>query len=271
MPPAVAAGPARLGFYMEVAAAAAETALGRGFALVLTPPATDGRSLDLLDIDGAIVVEPRQDDPVTTTLHDRGVPVVALGSQPGWDLPHVDLDGELVACMLLDHLFEQGARHIALMVGDGHRRSYAQARSAYERWTREHRMAGTVSVASEASGAAGGHDAFVELVDQHSEVDAVCAVVDAFAVGCVSAAGELGLAVPDDVLVATRYDGLLSQMCDPPLTAVNLHLGEVATRVVDLLLALLNGEPLPPAVATPTPDLIPRRSSVRAVETAVTL
>lgn len=38
MPFAVAAGPSRLGFYMEIAAAAAESALLHGYALVLVPP-----------------------------------------------------------------------------------------------------------------------------------------------------------------------------------------------------------------------------------------
>jgi DNA-binding LacI/PurR family transcriptional regulator len=269
MPAAVAAGPARLGFYMEVAAAAAETALGRGFALVLTPPAADGLSLELLDIDGAIVVEPQQDDPVTTTLQARGVSLVALGGQPGRDLPHVDLDGERVAGLLLDHLYEQGARHIALMVGNSSRRSYAQARASYEPWAAAHQMPAIVTAAPEEEGSAGGHDAFVRLMRNSPEVDAVCAVVDAFAVGCVTAARELGLSVPDDVLVATRYDGLLARTCEPPLTAVDLHLGDLATRAVDLLLALLGGEPLPEAGAPTTPDLVPRGSSLRSGRAAV--
>ncbi|MFX7620884.1 transcriptional regulator, partial [Acinetobacter baumannii] len=38
MPFAVAGGPSRLGFMMEVAAIAAEAALGRGLGVVLVPP-----------------------------------------------------------------------------------------------------------------------------------------------------------------------------------------------------------------------------------------
>lgn len=45
MPFAVAGGPSRLGFYMEVAAAAAERALLHGYALVLVPPVSSGSAL----------------------------------------------------------------------------------------------------------------------------------------------------------------------------------------------------------------------------------
>src|SRR5579884_2093274 len=58
MPFAIAGGPSRLGFFMEIAAAAAETALPHGFAMILVPPLETRPGLDYLDVDGAIVVEP---------------------------------------------------------------------------------------------------------------------------------------------------------------------------------------------------------------------
>src|SRR5881396_2568140 len=63
MPFAVAAGPSRLGFLMEVAAVAATAALTRGLALVLAPPLETAQlPLDVLDVDGALVVEPALQD-----------------------------------------------------------------------------------------------------------------------------------------------------------------------------------------------------------------
>ena len=58
MPFAVAAGPSRLGFLMEIAAAAAVTAFSRGISLCLVPPLGPRDSLDALEVLGAIVVEP---------------------------------------------------------------------------------------------------------------------------------------------------------------------------------------------------------------------
>jgi DNA-binding LacI/PurR family transcriptional regulator len=269
MPAAVAGGPARLGFYMEVAAAAAETALSRGFALVLTPPARAGVPLDELDIDGAIVVEPEQDDVVTADLQGRGLAVVTLGPQAGSVLPHVDLGSETAAGLLLDHLYQQGARQVALLIGDGRRDSYLAERSVYERWAADRGMAALVAAVPESGGVTAGQAACARLLAERPHVDAVCAMVDAFAVGCVAAVRAAGRRVPDDVLIATRYDGLLARTCDPPLTAVDLHLGLVAAGAVDLLLAQLAGGSREVQAPVPPPVLVPRRSSLRQPDALV--
>lgn len=74
MPFAVAGGPSRLGFYMEIAAAAAESALLHGYALVLVPPVQSGSALYSVDIDGAIVVEPDVNDAAAAQLRSGGCP-----------------------------------------------------------------------------------------------------------------------------------------------------------------------------------------------------
>lgn len=266
MPYAVAAGPARLGFYMEVAAAAAETALTAGFALVLAPPLESGLSLDFLDIDGAIVVEPTRDDVVTASLLGRGLPVITLGAQLGTELAHVDLGGAAVGGLLLGHLFAQGARHIALLVGDSQRHSYVTLRSTYDRFVAEHGMASVVAAVSEEGGEEAGYAGGVRLLGEHPEVDAVCVAVDAFAVGCVRAVQDAGRRVPEDVLVVTRYDGVLARTCAPPLTAVNLHLGEVASVAVAMLLTQLGAGSVQGPGRVPGPVLVARRSSQPSVE-----
>lgn len=264
MPYAVAGGPSRLGFYMEVAAAAAETALGHGFALVLVPPLESGPELDWLDIDGAIIVEPEHADAVTARLRERGVEVVTIGRQPGIDLPHVDLHGSLVGRLLLDHLHAQGARRIALLVGESERHSYLDVRAAYREFVDVHGLPSIVATAAESGGEYAGYESCQRILAEHPDVDAVCATVDAFAVGVLRALADAGKRVPDDVLVVTRYDGLRARTSEPPLTAVDLHLGQAAGAAVDLLLRRLRGDATQDVVAQPEPVLVPRRSSDRS-------
>ncbi|MGW5643793.1 LacI family DNA-binding transcriptional regulator [Saccharopolyspora sp. NPDC003752] len=264
MPVAVAGGPSRLGFFMEVAAAAAETSLLHGYALVLVPPVESGTPLDSLDIDGAIVVEPDEDDPATKRLQSRGVPIVTLARQPGTDLPHVDLRARLVGRLLLDHLREQGARHIALLVGSSHRNSYVDAIDAYREFADRHGMAPLIVTADESGGEEAGCNSASALMAEHPEVDAICATVDAFAVGVVRALTDHGLRVPADVMVATRYDGLRARTCTPALTAIDLHLGQAAAGAVELLLANLKQETTPQVITNPEPVLIARRSTMRS-------
>ncbi|MGW4164029.1 LacI family DNA-binding transcriptional regulator [Streptomyces sp. NPDC004788] len=266
MPVAVAAGPSRLGFYMEIAAAAAESALLHGYALVLVPPVQSGSGLHSVDIDGAIVVEPDVNDAAVADLKERGLPYVALGRpvSPEETAPYVDLHGGLVAELLLSHLHEQGARRPALIIGAGERHAAVDARAAYERICAEYGWTPVVATAPEAGGEEAGHAACAELLARHPGTDAVCALVDAFAVGAVRAIKDSGRAVPDDVMVVTRYDGLRARTCEPPLTAVDLHLDRAASDAVELLLGRLRGDVITGAVVTsPEPRVIARTSSLR--------
>ncbi|MEU1406689.1 LacI family DNA-binding transcriptional regulator [Streptomyces sp. NPDC005728] len=277
MPFAVAGGPSRLGFYMEVAAAAAERALVHEYALVLIPPVQSGSPLYSVDVDGAIVVEPEADDPAVAQLRERGLPYVALGrpTAPDDDAPYVDLHGGRVAELLLEHLRDQGARRPALVVGEGARHSSLDARAAYERAAVAHGWTPLVATAPEAGGEQAGYDRCAALLAQHPGIDALCVLVDAFAVGAVRALREAGRRIPDDVMVVTRYDGLRARTCEPPLTAVDLRLDRAAADAVELLLARLAGRPAPAAtgatspaepgrrVPAPEPRLVLRASSLR--------
>ncbi|MER6996764.1 LacI family DNA-binding transcriptional regulator [Streptomyces sp. NPDC000410] len=269
MPFAVAGGPSRLGFYMEVAAAAAERALVHDFALVLVPPVKSGAGLSSVDIDGAIVVEPDVDDAAVTQLRERGLPFVTLGRQvsPEARAPYVDLRGALVAELLLEHLREQGARHPALITGTGRRHSAVDARATYERLADAYGWAVRTVTAPEDGGEQAGYEACAALLAEHPETDAVCALVDAFAVGAVRAVTDSGRTVPGDVMVVTRYDGLRAKTTHPPLTAVDLSLDRAASDAVELLLGRLAGGgaggDAVDVVPGPEPRLVRRESSLR--------
>jgi DNA-binding LacI/PurR family transcriptional regulator len=264
MPVAVAGGPARLGFFMELAAAAAEKALTHGFAMVLVPPLESQPSLEQFDIDGAIVVEPERDDSVTAQLRERGVPVVSVGRQPGAEseVPYVDAHASFTGRLLLSHLYEQGVRNIALLTGAGQRHSYIDMVQEYERFTSEHDLAPLCVRVDEHDGEQGGYVATRELLQKQPSLEALCAPVDTFAVGAVRAIRESGYRMPEDLRVVTRYDGVRAQTCDPPLTAVDLHLDQLASLAVEMLIAHLGGDTDRRVASGPTPVLVPRASSV---------
>lgn len=264
MPYEVAGGTSRLGFLMEVAAVAAASALTRGLALVLVPPMMGGRlPLEQLDIDGAIVLEPTADDANVVHLQDRGLPVVCLGRQPGNDVvPYVDIHSSATTEMLLQHLKEQGSRRIALLIGAQERNSYIESRACYEQFCAQHGMTPVIAVADESGGEAAGQEACVSLLREHPDIDALCALVDAFAVGAVQAISNQGLRVPQDIRVVTRYDGIRARSCQPPLTAVDLHLDDMASQAVALLFDHLGGgTDARRCVVPPLPKLVTRESS----------
>ena len=91
--------------------------------------------------------------------------------------------------------------------------------------------------------------------------DGICVLVDAFAAGTLTALRDAWRSVPDDVPVATRCGGRRAELADPPLTALDLHLPQVAERAVDLLLRVLAGETPSETPVGPAPSLVTRRST----------
>jgi len=285
MPFAVAGGPSRLGFMMEVACVAATAALDRGLALVLAPPLADGRSpLESLDVDGALIIEPSADDPHLAHIQRRALPAVAIGkplqaSEPPFSapppapglpplLPHVDIRSFETTQLLLAHLHAQGARKVALIIGSARRNSYFEARRAYEAFTQMHVQTPLLVSVDEAEGEAGGYAATLALLSRDPKIDALCVLVDAFASGALAALAERGLHVPHDMLLATRYDGLRARTSNPPLTAVNMHLDEVAQHAIALLFEHLRGKHSADRhstmqIAGPAPKLVVRASTQR--------
>lgn len=272
MSQSVAGGPARLGFYMEVAAAVAERALAHGYALVLVPPTGEGptAALDSVAVDGVIVVEPAEGDPLLEQARRNGIPFVSLGRvDDGGAVTQVDLHPAAVADLLVGHLADRGVRHPALLVGDRPRPSYRAVVRRFRAEAADRGWSPTVLTLSEADGAAGARAATRELLRGTPATDGVIAFVDAFAAGVMAELAELGRRVPDDVVVLTRYDGVLARTSSPPLTAVDLHLGGAAASAVDLLVAELGGAAdrllpeLPAAPPAARPTLVVRASSER--------
>lgn len=269
MTQSVAGGPARLGFFMEVAAAAAERALAHGYVLVLVPPSGGEPSpaLDTVAVDGLLVVEPADSDPMLAVAREQRIPFVALGRTvppvPGEQF--VDLHAAEVADLLVRHLAEQDVEHPALMVGDRDRASYREVVSRFAEESGARGWAGTVVTVPEAGGVEGARAATRGLLEAEPRTDGIIAFVDAFATGVVAELADLGRGIPRDVVVMTRYDGVRARTSSPLLTAVDLQLGAAAAEAVDLLIEQVGhgGVQLPPLPARAKPTLVVRASSVR--------
>jgi DNA-binding LacI/PurR family transcriptional regulator len=232
--------------------------------LVRVPPLSNERSpVHDLHIDGALVVEPPKDDAEIALLQRRGVPIVSIGRQPGTGAPpFVDLRPYEVAHLLLEHLHQQSARRIALIVGAQPRYTHLETERAYRDFARAQHMDAIVRPVDEAGGEEAGYVTARELLSTHPELDALFVSVDVFAAGASKAVAELGRAVPRDIKLATRYDGIHARECNPPLTAVNLHLDEIAQLGVELLFGHIAGRSERKSVAGPLATLVPRGSSV---------
>jgi len=267
MHPSVAGESAHLGFFMEIAAAAAERCFEQGYALVLVPPvSTDPlAAISGTALDGVLVVEPPTGDPVVSRLRADSIPFVTVGRAPD-SRPEdsvVELNVEETASLMLGHLADRECRQVLLVVGDQDRASYRAARETWAELASAHGWSVEPLTVAESSGEDGGCRAVAAALEQCPDIDGIAAWVDAFAVGAVRAVAESGRSVPEDVAVLTRYDGLRARTCEPRLTAVDMGLAPAAAAAVDLLLARLEAadEQAAGSAVAPAPRLVRRRST----------
>lgn len=261
MPAAVSAGSSRLGFLMEIAASAAIYALDYNSALVLVPPVADPAvALRHVAMDGAIVIEPQRDDPFLALLRQRGIPVVVIGQPAGGDLPWIDMHYQTTAELLMAHLQAQGAQRIALMIGASPRMSHGMTETVYQMSMPEGQPRCVIRL-PETEGEDGAYRATRALLQNNPDIDGIFAAVDAFATGAMRALRDEGRAVPGDVRVVTRYDGLRAREERPALTAVNLHLDQLAALATRKLMDLIAGKEIERITAGPMPSLVIRGSS----------
>jgi len=150
-----------------------------------------------------------------------------------------------------------------MILGTQPRNSYLEARAAYEAFVAATGQAPLLVQADEAQGEAAGEEATAALLAAHPDIDAFCVPVDAFAVGTVRALQAAGRRIPQDAMVVTRYDGIRARTCQPPLTAVDLQLDQVARQAIDLLFDHLQGETAERSVSGPLAQLVVRESSNR--------
>jgi DNA-binding LacI/PurR family transcriptional regulator len=222
-------------YYAESILAAIEAAHRRGYFLTVIPSASDAATWASIGVDGVVHAEPRRHDPVRASLLARGLPLVSdgrpfdAGPSDAW----VDNDHDAAMTTLLDHVRDRGATRIGLMLPRHDDFYVVEAESSYRRWCRRRRQAAVVAP-YEYSNRANERAAAFSLL-RHRRVDAVVGIFTYSGYEALAAAHELGLGVPDDVMVACFSEDPGYATTDPPVTTVSLQPRVVSATAVDLL------------------------------------
>ena len=89
-----------------------------------------------------------------------------------------------------------------------------------------------------------GYRLAMRLMQQDTPPDAIVTCNDNIAVGAYRAIHELGLAIPDDVAVASFNDISVAQFLNPPLSTIHLPSEEIGETAIELLLERVAGREL---------------------------
>jgi LacI family transcriptional regulator len=203
---------------------------------------------------------------VERLVRRSGLPVVNCSAMFECEMPTVVNDNIAAGKMAAGHLLENGVR------------SFAFCALTSEMYTHKYFQGFTASLAE----AGFGCEAFRDYCDSESEVDWVAnrkrmqkwlrSLKKPIAILCVhgprglevcQACRRLGISIPDEVaVIALDNDELLCQMCNPPLSSVDLDARRIGYESVRLIDRMLRGRkpPAVPILIAPR-RVIPRQSS----------
>tara|TARA_B000000460_G_scaffold231069_1_gene189038 strand:- start:222 stop:1259 length:1038 start_codon:yes stop_codon:yes gene_type:complete len=162
-----------------------------------------------------------------------------------------------------EHLLAEGRRRIAFIGhADGH---YPEFAHRYDGLCDVLRGAGIEpdpalqrdAITTEEAGLSATRD----LIASGARFDAIFAGSDLIAIGAMRALAEAGLSVPGDVAVVGFDDIPSASLTNPPLTTIQQDTKGAGERLVETLLAQIEGDDLPPA-------RLPTRLIVRGSSTA---
>ncbi|MEU4544951.1 LacI family DNA-binding transcriptional regulator [Nonomuraea dietziae] len=210
-------------------------------------------------VDGMVLMDVELDDPRVPLLRGLDEPSVLIGfpADPS-GLTCVDLDFARAGALCVEHLTSLGHRRLALL---GAPSVVYERGTGYARRTRE----GFVAAAGEAGVALPCEETFDEvaatvkdLFAQHPDLTGLVVHNEAAVGHVLGALRLLGRRVPDEVSVVAICPDDVAERASPPLTSVLIPAEDVGNRAVELLMAKLEGRPVPDAT------LLEPRLAIRA-------
>lgn len=258
-------------YFAELSSAIENAAFERGFTVLLGNGADDdNREKNYLrtfvdrQVDGIICTS----DVLEQSFNDLSiskVPMVATDKRSdGFNFPSVFVDNKLGAQMATDHLVFHGRKKIACISGG---EEISSANDRVSGWRESLSAAGinpTPSLIERAPFTSeGGNQSIKTLLKRVPDVDAIFVASDLQAVGAIRALVDAGLEVGKDISIV-GFDGVqLGNYTTPRLTTVAQPITQIAARAVELLIALIEGNPdtdSPEQVVTLPGELIVRES-----------
>jgi DNA-binding LacI/PurR family transcriptional regulator len=222
------------------------------------------RAIDELcarQVDGIVILIPL--DLEMEFLRDvcRDVPFIAIDVDLGSSLPSVLVDQDRGSLLAIRHLTGLGHRRIAFIRGPA---GWRAARLRLDGWMKALKRARLASgpILEGDWTAKSGYQATQKLIRSHrGEFSAIVVANDHMALGALSALGDNGIAVPNEISVI-GFDGLPeTKFYQPPLSTIYQDFAALGEVGVEYLLNMIN---LPDAGTMRyvlKPILVPRKST----------
>jgi LacI family transcriptional regulator len=240
-------------FFPPIIRGAEDTALERGYALVLCDTedipereATYLRVLRERQVDGLLIASSRMSDAVITRLGRERFPFVLVNrSARGAELT-VTVDNRTAAAEAIGHLAALGHRRIGHIAGPRTTTTGLERAEGARSAVRRHGLADDPALTREANAFSEeeGYRAARALLAMRERPTAIFGANDLIAVGALRAAREAGIRVPEALSVVGFNDIRQAELLEPPLTTVHVPQYEMGATAASLLIARLEDRPV---------------------------
>lgn len=216
-------------------------------------------------VDGLILAT-AQVDSTLDKMSQNGYPYVFLNRRSRQATGHfVVADNLKGARLATDHLIGLGHKNIAHISGPLYTDVGLSRLEGFRLAAREHGLPFSLDFVVESEfNEEAGYWAALELFKKKKEVTAIFAANDSIAVGVMTAAGEIGLKIPGDVSLVGFNDIPIVSKLRPSLTSVHLPLFNMGYLAAEMLIKIINGEPLEQDGIILEPKLVARESTAEA-------
>jgi len=220
-----------------------------GYKLLINP--CRAGSPDLIDevvglrgqVDGLIVLQPLSDlNDLNQFLLEIGIPCVRVSQRPFEGLPWISVGDADAADEMTEHLLQLGHRRIGFIMGlPNHGQSHDRL-LGYRRALERHDVPFVDALVKQGRfDFESGYSCARSLLSSVPAPTAIFASNDPMAMGVLSAAHEMKVAVPRELSIAGFDDSPLARHAWPPLTTVRQPISEVARLATDELMKRLQG------------------------------
>ncbi|MCX7840791.1 MAG: LacI family transcriptional regulator [Anaerolineae bacterium] len=235
-------------FFTSVVRGIEDVAYHNGYSLVLCnsdeDPDKEKLYVDVMRAEavaGVIIASASEAQPHIDDLLKARIPVVALDRR----IKDRRVDSVLTtnvqgAYEAVEHLIQQGHRHIGFIGLPLTRTTGRERFEGYQRALRQHRIPVRRTYVRIADAKQqGGYTATLDLLTKQPRLTALFAANNLTTLGALAAIRERGLRIPDDISIVGFDDMPWATLLDPPLTAVAQPTYELGQQAAQLLLARL--------------------------------
>lgn len=257
-------------FYSQVIAGADDACQDMGINLLFAMlpvdennhPITVPPLMEKSALDGLLLVGTFIDQTIYALLGRRTLPIVLVdGYSDSESYDMVVSDNFRAAYQAVDHLIQQGHRHIALVGSEpGCYPSLCERRNGYLRALKAEGISRTYLADFNVNRSSGEAET-AQLLREYPEVTALFCVNDNVALGALRAAQQLGRRVPHDLSIIGFDDIYLATTISPALTTMRVDTLAMGRAAVHLLALRVEKPDAARATFITHPELIEREST----------